>query len=459
MRRTHARHSAATALALVLGVALCLATITTAAAGGKGGSTSGKCRKNCPTILSTPTTLVGPTTTSTTIPAPTTTTTVPADPTPPPASVDPADVVIEDPSASGELSPLLRTRLITFGSVTGVLYLDVQTYTPSVWFRDSATLDTSIVDLPSDARQGWVYAAAVMTSPNDLWIAGGSGPITLRHYVLSGAPLPTSATRVETRTFGTTDSRPGDMIALTSGAIVLAWHQQGASGPQGQQVAYRSAAGDWSQLPNLDFMPSHFSDQVLAQHPVDGSVWLFSNPDMFGAIGAAHLSETASGLAVDWTNAEFISSRAHGTNGPDPENADLAVTSDPATGTIAVAYQSSDRQYVGPSSNVEVVSRPVIARVPVSGAPSFTTAPVWAERVADIGLVVAGGDTWLTYREVDHDTGSLLGIHAVHHGAGGWEAPVALANGSVTSVAYGTGRVELVAKPDDQRIHVLALTA
>ncbi|MFZ6005495.1 MAG: hypothetical protein ACOYXM_16355 [Actinomycetota bacterium] len=354
------------------------------------------------------------------------------------------------------LDPLLRTRLIQWGDVTGVLYVDSSTFSPSIWFRHHSSRETSIVDLPSDSRDGWVYAAAAMTSATDLWIAGGNGPITLRHYALAGSPLPASASLVETRTFGDSDSRPGDLIALADGSIVVAWHQQGATGPQGQHIAFRSASGTWSQLPALTFMPTSYSDQVLAQHPSDGSIWLFSNPDMWGSIGAAHLSLSAGGLAVDWSDSSFISEQAFGLNGPDPENPDLAVASDPVSGALALAYQSRDRKYVGTSSSTRIVSRVAIARIPATGGMSFSTAPVWAERVADIGLVVAGTTTAVTYREVDHVTGGLAGIHLVRHDGLAWGSPMPVANGSVTSVAYASGRIEVAGLADDWQIHVVA---
>jgi hypothetical protein len=452
VRRTTAhRRSLATAAALT--ALMILSFAGTAAAGGKGGG-GGSCRKSCPAASTTSTTAPATTTTTQT---PTTTTTAPAPPPsdPPPAG-DPADTVIADPTATGTLDPLLRTRLIQWGAATGVLYIDSATFNPSVWFRDGTTQATSIVDLPSQSRDGWVYAAAGMTSATDLWISGGNGPILLRHYILTGSPLPTAATLVETRTFGNADSRPGDLIPLASGGVALAWHQQGATGPQGQNVAHRSPAGVWTELPSLTFMPTHYADQVLVQHPSDGSVWLFNNPDMWGAVGAAHLIESTSGLAVDWTDGSFLSEQQHGLNGPDPENPDLAVAADPATGTVALAYQSRDRRYVGPSSNLRVVSRIAVARIPATGAPSFLTAPVWAERVADVGLVVEGAGTAVTYREVDDATGTLQGIHVIRHAAGAWQAPEPVANGSLTTVAYAAGRTELAGLADDWQVHVVA---
>jgi hypothetical protein len=169
----------------------------------------------------------------------------------------------------------------------------------------------------------------------------------------------------------------------------------------------------------------------------------------------AHLTETAEGLNIDWVNASFIAEQAYGQYAPDPENPDLAVATDGATGTLALAYQSQDRQGEGVSPNIRVVSRPVVARIPAAGPISFMVAPVWAERVADIGLIVVGQETALTYREVD-ETGTLAGIHLVRHSGTGWSSPIPLANGSMTGVTYAAGRVEVVGMTDDVKIHVLA---
>lgn len=457
MRRTAALRSALAALTTAILIALLgVATASAAAAGGKpgGGGNGGTCRK-CATTSSSTSSTTTSSTTSTTVAPTTTTTTAPAG-EPAPMSADPSDVVITDPGSSGTLDPLLRTRLIQWGPVTGVLYLDAATYAPSVWWRDHTSGATGLLDLPSDSRQGWAYAAAAMTGSQDLWVAGGTGPITLRHYVLSGAPLPTTAALVETRAYGNADSRPGDLLALADGSLVLAWHQQGNDGPQGQHVAFRSASGVWSELPALTFMPTSFSDQVLGQHPADGSVWLFSNPDMWGAVGAARLVEQGDALAVTASDGTFLSEQRDGLNGPDPENADLALAADPSTGTLALAYQSRDRRYVGQAGTTRVVSRVVVASVAASGARSFLVSPAWAERVADTGLVVeTGGAVAVTYRPVDETTGAFKGLEIVRFGDGTWSPSVPLGNGSLTAVAYASGRTEVAGLADDWAIHVL----
>ncbi len=450
MPRTTALTRAIAALAIVAAVATLAGT-----AAARGNPHGESCKRRC-LATTTTTTTTAPAPTTTTVAVTTTTTVTVPTPEPTPTIGDPSDTVITDPSAVGALLPLLRTRLIQRGALTGVLYLDSATSRPSVWFRDHETRATSILELPSDSRQGWGYAAAAMTSATDLWVAGGSGPITVRHYVLDGGPLPHTAVLAESREFGSSDSRPGDFIGLADGGLVLAWHQQGASGPQGQYIAHRSATGSWSELPALTFMPTQSSDQVLAQHPSDHSIWLFSNPDMWGAIGAARLIPGPSSLIVDWTNGMYISELAYGLNAPDPENPDLAVTADPSTGTLALAYQTRDRKYVGVSPNLQVVSRVAIARIPAAGAPSFLVAPVWAERVADIGVITSEGRTDITYRGVDATSGALRGIHLARYRDGTWGTPVPLADGTLTSVAYSSLRTELVGLASDWRIHVLS---
>jgi hypothetical protein len=372
-------------------------------------------------------------------------------------AADGAGTAIQDPNARYDLYPLVRTRLPTWGSLTGVLYTELVTNRRAVWFRDAATGTSTYVDLPSDALTGWSAAAAQMVSATELWVFGGQGPMTLRRYQLSGSPVPTSATLLESRSFGDTDSRPGDLVVLASGGIVAAWHQQGATGPEGQHVAYRSPAGEWSALPALTFMSTRSSDQVLAQHPADGSVWLFSNPDAWGAVGAARLVEAGGTLAVDWTDGLFIYSSRVGVYGSDPENPNLAAAADPGTGTIALAYQSADRKYFSDGSRTVVGSRIAVARVRSDRSLAFVLGYEYAERVSDVGLLVAGGDTWITYRPLDGATLTWDAVHAARERGGTWDAPVDLGMGTGDPVGYGTGRAEVSTRMVDGRIHLFSL--
>jgi len=372
---------------------------------------------------------------------------------PPPSTGD--DLVLADPGASYSLLPLGRSRLPQWQTLTGVLYTEQFTNRRAIAFRDASSGATSYVDLPTDTLAGWTNAATVMTSAQDLWVFGGNGPMQLRHYRLEGSPLPTSATLTESRALGDGDSREGDMIALASGGLVLAWHQQGATGPQGQHVAYRNPTGAWQQLPALTFMPTRSSDQVLGQHPGDGSIWLFSNPDAWGAIGAAHLSEASGSLRVDWTDSTYLDTVEHGLNGPDPENPHLALAIDPARGTMHLAYQSADRQRFSDGTRSAIGSRIAIADVSSSGAVSFLVLPVWAERVSPIGLVVAGGEHVVSYRPIDEATVTFDEAHVRRHRAGTWEPAVVFGTMATTDlVTVASGRAELSARLSDGTIHL-----
>jgi hypothetical protein len=369
-----------------------------------------------------------------------------------------SDVVVTDPAATHDLLPVGRTRLAQWDDITVVPYVELFTNRTAAFFRDITTGGAVAITLPSDSLAGWSNTANVMTSPSDLWIFGGSGPLVLRHYRLQGTPLPSSATLVETRTFGNGDSRVGDLVGLASGGLVAAWHQQGGSGqPQGQYVAYRSAAGGWTQLPALTFMPTRASDQVLAQHPADGSVWLFSNPDAWGAIGAVHFTELAGSVVVDWTDGFFLDDTEVGPYGPDPENPDLAAAADPSTGTIALAYQSADRRMFSDGTRTLIGSRVSVARITASGDLSFVVAPGYTERVSDIGLIVLPGETIVSYRPIDEATLTFDEAAIARHRGGLWEAPLSLGRATADPVTYASDRPELAVRLADGRIHLRLL--
>lgn len=364
--------------------------------------------------------------------------------------------VLADPRAAHGLLPLGRTRLAQWGDLTGVLYTEQFTNRRAIALRDRATGATAYVDLPTDSLAGWVSAATVMTSATDLWVFGGTGPMHVRHYRLHGSPLPSSATLMEQRVLGDGDSRPGDMTLLASGGLVISWLQQGASGPQGQHLSYRFPDGRWQDLAPLTFMPTKSSDQVIGQHPTDGGVWLFSNPDAWGAIGAARLTETATGLRVDWTHSTFISRTQFGLHGPDPENPDLALAADETKGTLALAYQSADRQRFTASDGRSVIgSRIAVASIGTAGVTSFLVAPVWAERVSDIGLVVDGGEVVVVHRPLDPETLAFSEAHAIRFRDGTWGTPTVIGTiAGAAPVTYATGRPEVSARLADGRVHL-----
>ncbi|MGH3371650.1 MAG: Ig-like domain-containing protein, partial [Nocardioidaceae bacterium] len=322
-----------------------------------------------------------------------------APPPPPPPSGDLLvdDVVVQDPKAANPLVLLGRGRIATAGTREVVLYWEEMTYPSRIvaHVKDTSTGAVVLVDLPSTSGP-WSNPSAVLTTSGDLWILAGSAPVWLRQYRLSGSPLPTSAALVSSRTFGDSDSRMGTLLQLVSGAIVAVWHQQGSTGPQGHGIAYRRTDGSWQEQ-FQGFTKTTASKDTLVQHPADGSVWLFNNADALGTIAAAHFTEIAGGLRMDWADWSFIDGD-HGEFNSDPENPDVVAVADPSAGDVVVAYQSSHRLRF---SSTVIGSYPAIARLRADGTMTFTHLPVWVSRVSWLGLSLRAGEVWLAHRVVN----------------------------------------------------------
>jgi hypothetical protein len=371
-------------------------------------------------------------------------------------SSSPSAQVISNPAAQAPFVLLGFHRMAEQGTVTALLYHDLY-FNPWAYFRDSSSGAYSNVALPGwDGNSStWESVSYVWTAKNDLWVFGGSGPIYVRQYHLSGSPLPTSAVLVSTTTFGDADSRPGDFIQLASGGLLGVWRQQGTAGlPQGQGIAYRSTSGSWSTIYPLQFMPTVASYQVVAQQPTDGSIWVFCDPDAYHAIGAIHLTEGTSGISVDWTDSQFINVPKYGDNGPDPENPVLTAAPDASTGTIALAYEDNHRiSYPTPSWYGSYVS---VARIGADSSVSFVVLPIYVMRVSVIGLVVRPGETWLTYHPAQAD-GSYTLLYASRYASGSWDAPVLLGDAPASDwTAFGNSRAEFAARLKDDQIHYFA---
>ncbi|MES2970888.1 MAG: Ig-like domain-containing protein [Patescibacteria group bacterium] len=339
-------------------------------------------------------------------------------------------------------SVLNHEQLITNGTRTLLIEQHLNPDQIKALVTDRSTGKTSYFNLPTNTRVGWQEIQGIWTNTNELWLfAGGSGPLYLRQFTLSGIDsngLPTSAALVSERTFGDSESRTGSIIQLESGAMVVAWHQQNepsGSGGSTQYLAYHSTLGAWTELPALKFMPSGSSDQVMAQHPADGSIWLFCNPDAWN-IGAARLVERDNSLVLDWSDSAYINDSRHGIYGSDPENPDMAISPDPLTGEIVLAYESAERKdfYVA-GSNYLVGSYPAIARIKAEKTISFMHMPVYVERVSTLGLTVRPGEIWLTYHPINETDLTFNKVYANVYRNGSWGTPRLLSS-SATNGAY-----------------------
>ena len=369
------------------------------------------------------------------------------------------DIRLADPAATHGLALLGRGKMASSGSLTGLLYWEKFTSRRAMFFRESGSGATSYVSLSVDTSAGWSNATYAVDGAGQLWVWGGEGPVYLRRFQLSGSPVPNSATLVSTETFGDADSRPGDLVVLAGGGLVAVWRQQGQTGPQGLGVAYRSVAGVWQTTFPLQFTPTFASKQVVAQHPADGSVWLFNDTDAYGAIGAAHFTEAASGLRLDWTDADYITESQYGDYAPDPENPDLAVASDPANGTLVLAYQSKVRQIFS-TNPVVTGSHVAVVHVATGGPTSFLTLATYVERISTLGLSVRQGETWLAYRPIDQASLTFDTLQASVFRNGAWNEPAVLGRlaDPYALVGYSAGGPAFAAEMADGGLHLLLQT-
>lgn len=366
------------------------------------------------------------------------------------------DTTLTNPSASGTLASLTKGRLAERGGVSAFLYQQTWGARPWVTFHESSSGATTNVALSSTSVSisEWQDASLALTGDDRLVVLSGAGPVHIREFELSGAPLPTAATLVRTTVLGDADSRPGDLIGLRSGALVAVWHQQGDAGPQGYSVAHQPEAGAvWSITPIPAFMPSYASKQVVAQHPADDSIWVFTSPDAWGRIGVVHLTEGPNGIVVDGTDDSFLAPE-DGAAAPDPENPWLSVASDAATGTLALAYQSADRRIFS-TAPVVTGSKPAVTRISASGATSTIVLPTYVERVSSLTVSVAGGTTWLAHRPVDAATLQFDDLHLAVHDGIDWHPSIRLGQlaGAYERVAATGSAHTVAARLSDGRFH------
>ena len=362
--------------------------------------------------------------------------------------------IVTDPTAANPLDLLSLGRLGADDQRVAALYWEQFTNRRALVVRHASTGTQGTVNLPVDSLDGW-YGAVLALRGDDVWVLGGGGPLVLRHYRLSGSPLPTSATLVSRRALGDSDSRVGDVVALADGRLAVVWHQHGSTGPQGMAVGFATTAGGWSQLTGLQFMPTRASKQSAAQHPADGTLWIFNNPDGWGRVGLARISVAGSTPSVLSTEGTFLDPAVHGDNAPDPENPDLVAVTDAATTTVALAYQSKVRLRF---STTILGSQPVVARFTANRSAQFVRLAEWVERVSNLGLAANAQGTWLTYRPVDAQTLRFDQLQLRRLDAAGWSAAAVLGTLADAHARIGSGgqRAEVVARMSDGTLRLFS---
>ena len=291
------------------------------------------------------------------------------------------------------------------------------------FYGNSGTADVSLSDwtMPSDASRGIDHSVIndADGNPREVWLFYSTATgVEFRHYLLSGSPLPSSATLVEVQPFDFSVTYPvvEGMIRLESGALVGYFNDDLISSVASDRLGfvYRSPAGQWSTLfPVMDgagngltYAGQHTS--ALVQHPQDGSIWAFFRGDSDHSIKAVHLKEQTGTLVVDWTNPTFIWEKHDLENAPEGELPALVATADPARGSILLAYEKFKSKvfaYNKVTSRIIKGSYVAIAEISANGAKSFTTLPTWVERLSTLGLVAQadGSGFWLSYLPINND--------------------------------------------------------
>ncbi len=390
-----------------------------------------------------------------------------------------SDAVITNCTASFGLQQMLIGPMASRGSVTVTHYWEEFTSPGRHWlyFRDSVTGAFTHLEISDGTNGGWGHSKIAWTDNNQIWLEGGNGPVVVRGYQVNGiGTLPSSLTSIDKKTFGDTDSRTGNLLALKSGAVVAQWHQSGQTGPQGHWLAYRTAAGVWNTPQSLQFMPTFATITTMAQHPADNSIWLFNDPDAFGAIGAAHLTEVSGTLKIDWTDANFIAhegpyNETLGTYdyGPDPENPDIVAVPNIAKGTISLAYESSYRTTITGIEGSPYASYPVIADIKADKTKTFIQLPIYVERISKLSLAVSNGSYWLAYHPVDgfpDGPHSFKRLQISKYSSGAWSSPVDLGDiytkdpsfpGRFEFQTSAISRPEFLIRKSDNKLHFFTL--
>jgi chitodextrinase len=331
--------------------------------------------------------------------------------------------------------------IATYGSLEAFVYQKLNPltarYDSYLQFKDENTGAASKFLLQSNQY----ITDYILTSSTILWtLIKTSSSLLVSQYQLSGSP-PSSATLVSTQAFGDTNSCPKSLLQLKSGAVVAVWTTQcgnyGGTTYMQLNIAYRNPSGVWAAPLMITLTPDTWKERIaVAQHPADGSVWLFNKQDTGQSIWATHITELSSGLKLDWTNPYFIATRdssgaiQDGINGPGDEYPFLVAVPDSTRGAIDLAYQRNDDLYV----NVDPLFQNgngiflkgdsiAVAQINTDGTRVFNVSPAYTERVAYFGLSVLGdGSIWLAYFPVNHSSLTWNHVYTTQYANSVWGA-------------------------------------
>lgn len=386
----------------------------------------------------------------------------------------------------------LGKNMAVYGTRTGIIYQKQNPLnsTTDTWLyvSDSDTGQTSHFLLHAQPSYYQTETDYVLTSSTELWTLSGdvslSGQLLVSQYRLNGSP-PTSATLLSAKPLGDGKSIGKSMIRLQSGALMVAWNEEGwgSSAPDlTTGYAYRSPAGIWSSKFPVTVANSGggnilMSQMAMTQHPVDGSIWAFIKRDSFAQISALHFTESSSDFGLDWVNPSFISQATDGDNGPEGEFPFLAAAPDPTRNVILLGYQSyhdqsvfTDPLYGSMNSIFLKQAYATIAQVEANGSHTFIPFQTYIERCIQFGMsVLSDGTIWLAYQPISSQTLTWNEVYASKYESGAWSAPVVtgfnyqsydVASGERNPgvLIYGASQPQVAFMTPDKKIHTFDLS-
>jgi len=339
-------------------------------------------------------------------------------------------------------------NMATYGTLSALIYAKQNaSLTLDTWLylHDSNTGQSSTLLLHKAPSYHQVESDYVLTSTTDLrtlsYNSYSGGNLLVSHYTLNGTP-PSSATLVSTQPLGDSLSNAKSMIRLQSGALFVAWNEEGwgytlpdASVNNG--YAYLSPNGKWSvqfpvNIPNPYGGNTTMSQIILAQHPADGSIWSFVKRDSFTNVNALHFTEILNGVQLDWINTAFITPTTDGVNSPQGEFPFLAASGDSTRNAILLAYQTNQYQmvFVDPLLNYMnsiflKEADATVAQVGADGSKTYIPFPNYMERGEQFGFsVLSNGTLWLAYQPIDSQALTWNKVYASEYSNSAWSTPV-----------------------------------
>ncbi|GLI39272.1 hypothetical protein KI811_17385 [Geobacter hydrogenophilus] len=402
--------------------------------------------------------------------------------------------IVTNPATNGQLLPWGTGRIASYREVSAFLY---RTESSGDWlYMYDGSGNESHIPLPDrfDLNDR-ANAEYLLTSPSDLWIwSGVLGRTMLRHYQLlksNNSRLPDKAVRVSVTKVGDEDTRPGAMLKLSSGGVIAVWYQFEYHpdrrldiglvhvGPKGEiKTNYPILA------PGKEGTPVA-TRWAMAQHPTDGSIWVFFKRDSYHEISVLHLKETMEGVKLDWLRTDFIG-RKDGIHGPEGEFPYLSALADSVNKTIVLAYQNNrseimyasdgDGNFMNGSCTQGTTLRMEpyffakrslvsIVRITADERKIFQDFPEYVERTQEFGLSLTHR-LWVLYRRIDCETTNYevlqrQGDVMLSYQNGEWSTPLILGRLDTSKDYYGASLFSSAHEPrflmrlDDGLLHLL----